>query len=80
MLGQRSVGALAALAASPAGVLAMHAGQVLLVVKADETSDAALRDALGLLGGCEHIRLLLNGTQFSTTGRKFGSYYGHGAS
>ena len=69
-----------ALAASPAGVLAMHAGQVLLVVKADETSDAALRDALGLLGGCEHIRLLLNGTQFSTTGRKFGSYYGHGAS
>ena len=67
-----------ALAASPAGVLAMHAGQVLLVVKADATSEAALRDALGLLGGCEHIRLLLNGTQFSPTGRKFGSYYGTG--
>lgn len=67
-----------ALAASPAGVLALHAGQVLLVVKADTTSEAALRDALGLLGGCDHIRLLLNGTQFSPTGRKFGSYYGNG--
>ena len=67
-----------ALAASPAGVLAMHAGQVLLVVKADDTSEAALRDALGLLGGCDHIKLLLNGTQFSPTGRKFGSYYGNG--
>ncbi len=65
-----------ALAASPASVLALHAGQVLLVVKADATSEAALRDALGLLGGCDHIKLLLNGTQFSPTGRKFGSYYG----
>ncbi len=69
-----------ALAASPAGVLALHAGQVLLVVKADQTSEAALRDAVGLLSGCDHIKLLLNGTQFSPTGRKFGSYYGHGGS
>ncbi|MAC10892.1 MAG: capsular biosynthesis protein [Sphingorhabdus sp.] len=67
-----------ALAASPASVLALHAGQVLLVVKADETSEAALRDAIGLLSGCDDIKLLLNGTQFSPTGRKFGSYYGNG--
>ncbi|VWX56903.1 AAA family ATPase [Sphingorhabdus sp. 109] len=67
-----------ALSASPASVLAMHVGQVLMVVKADETTETALRDALSLLGGCDHIQLLLNGTKFSPTGRRFGSYYGYG--
>lgn len=69
-----------ALAASPASVLALHVGQVLMVVHADETTDTALRDALNLLSGCEHVQLLLNRTKFSPTGRKFGSYYGYGAS
>jgi protein-tyrosine kinase len=67
-----------ALSASPASVLATHVGQVVMVVKADETTESALRDALGLMGGCEHIQLLLNGTKFSPTGRRFGSYYGYG--
>ncbi|WP_321324120.1 AAA family ATPase [uncultured Parasphingorhabdus sp.] len=67
-----------ALSASPASVLAMHVGQVLMVVKADDTTETALRDALSLLGGCDHIQLLLNGTKFSPTGRRFGSYYGYG--
>ncbi len=67
-----------ALSASPATVLATHVGQVLMVVKADETTETALRDALSLMGGCEHIQLLLNGTKFSPTGRRFGSYYGYG--
>jgi protein-tyrosine kinase len=67
-----------ALSASPASVLAMHVGQVLMVVKADETTETALRDALSLMGGCDHIQLLLNGTKFSPTGRRFGSYYGYG--
>lgn len=67
-----------ALSASPASVLATHVGQVVMVVKADETTETALRDALGLMGGCEHIQLLLNGTKFSPTGRRFGSYYGYG--
>lgn len=69
-----------ALAASPASVLALHVGQVLMVVQADETTDSALRDALGLLSGCEHVQLLLNRAKFSPTGRKFGNYYGYGAS
>ncbi len=69
-----------ALAASPASVLALHVGQVLMIVHADETTDTALRDALSLLSGCEHVQLLLNRTKFSPTGRKFGSYYGYGAS
>jgi exopolysaccharide/PEP-CTERM locus tyrosine autokinase len=69
-----------ALAASPASVLALHVGQVLMIVKADETTDSALRDALSLLSGCDHVQLLLNRTKFSPTGRKFGNYYGYGAS
>ena len=68
-----------ALVASPASTLAFSVGQVLLVVKADSTTDGALRDAIKLLSGCEHIQLVLNGTRFSATGRHFGSYYGRGA-
>ena len=68
-----------ALAASPASVLALQVGQTVVVVHADVTTDSALRDALSLLSGCEHIQLMLNRTKFSPTGRKFGSYYGYGA-
>ncbi len=69
-----------ALAASPASVLALHVGQTLMVVHADVTTDSALRDALSLLSGCDHVQLLLNRAKFSPTGRKFGNYYGYGAS
>lgn len=69
-----------ALAASPASVLALHVGQTLMIVHADVTNESALRDALSLLSGCENIQLLLNRTKFSPTGRKFGNYYGYGAS
>lgn len=65
-----------ALAASPASVLATLAGQVLLVVRADRTADGELRDAVGLLDGCEHIELLLNAVSFTPSGRRFGDYYG----
>jgi exopolysaccharide/PEP-CTERM locus tyrosine autokinase len=67
-----------ALAASSASVLAFHAGQALMVVRADRTSEAELREAAGLLGGCGHIQLLLNGVEFAANGRRFGSYYGYG--
>jgi len=65
------------LAASPASELAHHVGQALMVVRADQTSEAALRDAVGILSGCEDIKLLLNCTRFSPTGRRFGTYYGY---
>jgi protein-tyrosine kinase len=68
-----------ALAASPASVLALHVGQILMVVHADVTTDSALRDALSLLSSCDHVQLLLNRAKFSPTGRKFGNYYGYGA-
>ncbi|MBK5264265.1 MAG: AAA family ATPase [Alphaproteobacteria bacterium] len=66
------------LAASPASALASHVGQAVLVVRADETTENALRDAVGLLQGCDNIQLLLNGVKFSPGGRRFGTYYGHG--
>ena len=65
-----------ALAASPASVLANHVGQVMLVVRADRTSDGDLREAIAMLDGCEHIQLVLNAVSYAPGGRRFGSYYG----
>lgn len=65
-----------ALAASAASELARHAGMVLMVVRADRTSDIALRDAVHLLSACPNIHALLNGVKFSSSGRLFGAYYG----
>lgn len=65
-----------ALAATPASVLANHAGQVMLVVRADRTTEGDLREAVALLEGCEHIQLVLNAVSFAPGGRRFGGYYG----
>jgi Mrp family chromosome partitioning ATPase len=67
-----------ALAASAASELARHVGLVLLVVRADRTSDVALRDAAQLLSACPNIHAVLNGVKFSSSGRRFGAYYGKG--
>ncbi len=67
-----------ALAASPASVLALHVGQILLVVRADQTTECELRDALVLIDSCPNIQLMLNAVTFSGSNRKFGSYYGYG--
>lgn len=67
-----------ALAASPASVLALHVGQVLLVVRADKTSEGDLRQAVNTLDACEHIQLVLNSVSFQPGGRRFGSYYEYG--
>lgn len=67
-----------ALAASPAAELAKHAGQAVLVARADRTGQSALEDAVSLLAGCPNIRLLLNAVHFSPSGRRFGAYYGYG--
>ncbi|WP_267414569.1 MULTISPECIES: AAA family ATPase [unclassified Sphingomonas] len=65
-----------ALAASPASVLAMLVGQVLLVVRADRTPESELRQAVHQLDGCEHIALVLNAVSFVPGGQRFGTYYG----
>lgn len=63
-----------ALAASPAAELAAHVGQAVLVVRAEETSRAALDDARQLLSACPDIKLLLNAARYSPSGRRFGKY------
>jgi len=65
-----------ALAASPASVLAMHCGQLLFVVRAEQTGEADLREALELLSACPRPQLLLNGVEYGSTNRRFGRYYG----
>jgi protein-tyrosine kinase len=67
-----------ALMASPATVLATHVGQLVMVVRADRTTETDLREAVGLLSGCDDISLILNGAGFAANGRRFGSYYGYG--
>lgn len=67
-----------ALAASTGSVLAGLVGQALVVVRADVTGESELREALNLLAGCDHVRLLLNAVQLQPRGRRFGSYYGYG--
>lgn len=67
-----------ALAASAAAELAQHVGQALLVVRADETSRAALEDAQQLLSACADIKLLLNAARYSPSGRSFGTYGARG--
>ena len=65
-----------ALAASPAAEIAKHVGQTILVARADRTGKTALEDAAQLLSACPDIKLVLNGANFSPSGRRFGSYYG----
>lgn len=67
-----------ALAASPASVLALNVGQVMMVVRADRTTESELRDALALVDGCPNISLLLNGSTYFGSNHSFGSYYGQG--
>lgn len=63
-----------ALAASTAAVLASLAGQTIVVVKADATSEADLKETLDLLSVCEHLSLVLNGSAFAVGSRRFGKY------
>lgn len=67
-----------ALMASPASVLATYVGQTVMVVRADQTTESDLREAVALLSGCSSVSLLLNGAGAAATGRRFGSYYGYG--
>ena len=66
-----------ALAASPAAELAKYVGQAIVIVRADRTGQGSLEDAISLLSACPNVQLLLNGAQFSPSGRRFGTYYGY---
>jgi protein-tyrosine kinase len=68
-----------ALASSAASVLAMHVGQVMFVVEAENTRETELRDGLSMMNGCEHVQILLNKVRYAGVGRRFGTYYGYGS-
>ena len=65
------------LMASPAGILAGQVGQVLVVVRADSTTESDLKETVGLLSACDRIGLVLNGAGFAASGRRFGQYDGN---
>lgn len=57
------------------GGVAAHAGQVMMVVRADVTGETEIREAVALLDGCEHIQLVLNQVRHQASGYRFGDYY-----
>lgn len=67
-----------ALAAAAASALALHVGQILLVVRADRTGESELRETLSLIEACPEIRLMLNAVSYRGSNRRYGSYYGFG--
>ena len=62
------------LASSCAAVLAGHAGQTLVVVRADRTSEADLNEAVELLSACDQVSLVLNSAAFQVGSKRFGQY------
>ncbi len=66
--------------ASPAAVLAHHVGQILLVVRADRTTEAEVAEAVESFGETAKLHLMLNAVSFTAGGHRFGSYYGQASS
>lgn len=66
------------LAASEASVLAMHVGQIVFVVEAEQTAQKNVESSLSLLSACPNISLVLNKATSDSAGDQFGSYaYGY---
>lgn len=65
-----------ALVRTETGVLATHVGQVILVVGAGETSDAAMREALELVKDGPRVGLVMNKLHAVYRTERFGHVYG----
>lgn len=63
------------LASTEPVALAEHAGQVVLVIDAENTSRSAVDSALDLLATDQNVNLVLNKTTFGNRTEQFGSYY-----
>jgi Mrp family chromosome partitioning ATPase len=63
-----------ALAASATGALAAHVGQALVIVKADTTTEAELKETLDLLSPCANLSLVLNSAAFQVGVGRRGKY------
>jgi receptor protein-tyrosine kinase len=68
------------LASSEPGVLALHVGQIILVVEAESTSRRAVEEALSMVNACQHVSLVLNKRRPWPGSEQFGAYYyGYGS-
>jgi receptor protein-tyrosine kinase len=56
-------------------VLALHVGQIVFIVQAEKSTQAAVDGALSLIGGCENIYLLLNKARSMGDADRFEGYY-----
>jgi protein-tyrosine kinase len=66
------------LASSEPSVLALHVGQVILVVEAGKTSRRAVEQTLTYIGGCPNISIVLNKADSGSGRDEFGGYgYGY---
>lgn len=63
------------LATAEPGILIRYAGQIVVVVEADKTSQAALQAALDVIGPDADVSLILNKVRFRFGSQEFGSYY-----
>ena len=63
------------LATSEPAALAMHVGQIVFVVEASKTSQAAIKESLGLISICPDIGFVMNKMPFQFGMTRFGSYY-----
>lgn len=66
------------LASSVPGVLALHVGQIVFVVRAERTSESAVNAGLAAVGNCKNIGLLLNRTRNMIGSGGLYPYYGYG--
>ena len=66
------------LASSEPGVLAAHVGQVVMVVRANETSKRAIAEAVSLVNACPTVNFVLNQISLAAGPDRFG-YYGKAA-
>ena len=66
-----------ALVAASSPVLASHAGQVILVVRADFTQADQLAAAMRLFPTDTSLQLLLNRASFQASRQRYGAYYGY---
>jgi receptor protein-tyrosine kinase len=64
------------LAASEPGVLAGYVGQVIMVVRANETTKQAVAESLDLIESCSNVNFVLNSATSSARRDRFG-YYGN---
>jgi receptor protein-tyrosine kinase len=65
------------LATSEPTMLARLVGQIVFVVEAERTSEAAVRSALELISDCQDVMMVLNKARAGVGTQNFGSYYSY---